>query len=345
MLAAEELSGELGTRPACDAMGFPRSTLYRRRSPVQPAVEAKPKRNPGAVRALSAEERASALALLHSERFVDMAPASVVATLLDEGRYLCSTRTLYRILDAAGEVRERRNQARHPKHAKPQLCATAPNQVWSWDITKLLGPAKWTYFYLYVVIDIFSRMVVAWMVASRESASLAKELLAAAYERQGVVPGQLTTHSDRGSAMRSKTVALLLADLGVTKSFSRPRVSNDNPYSESHFKTLKYRPGFPDRFGCLEDARSHCNSLFSWYNEQHRHSGLGYLTPSAVHHGQAEELQRRRAEVLLAAYERNPERFVNKTPVPPALPAESWINPLPKALAVGGTNPDQEEDA
>jgi putative transposase len=264
---------------------------------------------------------------LHSERFVDKAPAQVWATLLDEQTYLCSPRTMYRILAEHGEVRERRNQLRHPNYTKPELLAEAPNQVWSWDITKLLGPVKWTYFYLYVILDIFSRYVVGWMVAHRESAALARRLIETACHNQSIEPGQLTIHADRGASMRSKSLALLLADLGVTKTHSRPHVSNDNPYSESQFKTLKYCPQFPERFGSIQDARAFGGPFFDYYNNEHRHSGIGLMTPAAVHYGMAKQLVAARQETLLAAYRSHPERFVHKPPQPPELPRAAWINP------------------
>jgi putative transposase len=267
------------------------------------------------------------LDLLHEPRFVDLAPAQVYAGLLDDERYVCSERTMYRILEANQEVRERRDQRRHPNYAAPQLLATAPNQLWSWDITKLLGPAKWTYFYLYVILDVFSRYVVGWMVAHRESASLAEKLIRDTCARQGIVAGQLTIHADRGSSMTSKPVALLLADLGVIKSHSRPYVSDDNPFSESQFKTMKYRPQFPDRFGSMVDARAFCQAFFPWYNTEHRHSGIGLLTPSDVHHGLADQRIATRARVLACAYAAHPERFVGGLPQPPARPTEVWINP------------------
>ena len=272
------------------------------------------------------------LDVLHEPRFMDLAPAEVYATLLDEGIYLCAERTMYRILAAQGEVRERRVQRRHPVYQAPELLATAPNQLWSWDITKLKGPAKWSYFHLYVLLDVFSRFVVGWMVAHRESATLAERLIATSCARQGIRREQLTLHADRGSSMTSKTVALLLADLGVTKTHSRPHVSNDNPYSEAQFKTLKYRPGFPERFGSLQDARAYAAVFFAWYNHHHRHSGIGLLTPADVHFGLAEERREQRTAVLRAAYEATPERFVRQLPRPPALPAAAWINP-PKLLA------------
>jgi putative transposase len=258
---------------------------------------------------------------------MDQAPQEVYAALLDEGQYVCSIRTMYRLLEANQEVQERRNQLRHPAYQKPELLATAPNQVWSWDITKLLGPVKWSYFYLYVILDIFSRYVVGWMIASRETKALAQKLIQETIEKQIIRPGQLTIHADRGSSMKSKPVALLLSDLGVTKTHSRPHTSDDNPYSEAQFKTLKYRPDFPERFGSLGDARAFCQAFFSWYNTGHHHSGIGLMTPHAVHYGLAQEVFKAREKILLAAYERHPERFVRKVPVPLSLPQAAWINP------------------
>jgi len=267
---------------------------------------------------------------LHSERFADASPAAVYATLLDEGTYLASQRTMYRLLAANAEVRERRNQLRHPAYARPELLATGPNELWSWDITKLRGPAKWTWFYLYVILDVFSRYVPGWMVATRESAVLAERLIAATIEKEGIAPGQLVLHADRGTSMRSKDVALLLADLGVERTHSRPHVSNDNPFSESAFRTLKYRPAFPARFGSLEDARAFCHEFFTWYNGEHRHSGIGLLTPAVVHAGLAAEVTAARAITLARAYETHPERFVRRPPRPPQVPTAVWINPPPK---------------
>jgi putative transposase len=322
MNAVHEVAPEVGIAAACEAFAVPRASYYRSQLPPRPL-----KPRPSPPRALSAEERQDVLDTLHSERFVDKAPAEVWATLLDERNYLCSVRTMYRILDDAKEVRERRNQLRHPKYTKPELLAEGPNQVWSWDITKLLGPAKWTYFYLYVILDIFSRYVVGWMVADSESASLASELIAQTCAKQRIEPGQLTIHADRGSSMKSKTVALLLSDLGVTKTHSRPHVSDDNPFSESQFRTLKYRPDFPQRFGSIVDARGFCRSFFDWYNTEHRHSGIALMTPEALHYGRAEALQAERQRILAAAYQAHPERFVRRPPVPPALPPAVWINP------------------
>jgi putative transposase len=313
----------VGTRPACRALGVAPATVYRRRRPPQPRPR---RRRLVPARALSGSEREAVLAELHSERFVDCSPAQVWATLLDEGRYLASERTMYRLLDADGEVRERRDQLTHPPYAAPELLACRPNEVWSWDISKLKGPAKWTCFYLYVILDVFSRYVVGWTVQQRESAELAKALIAQACEQQQIARDQLTVHADRGSSMRSKPVAFLLADLGVTRTHSRPYTSTDNPYSEAQFKTLKYRPGFPDRFDSIEQARAFCRTFFAWYNRDHRHSGIGLMTPAAVHHGQAKALHAKRARVLEAAYATRPDRFVRGTPKPPTLPTAAWIN-------------------
>jgi putative transposase len=309
-----------------------RASLYRLLQPHRAHPKAK---RHGPRRSLSQAEQAEVLEALHSKRFVDLAPPQVYATLLDEGEYLCSLRTMYRILDACGEVRERRNQLEHPPYAKPELLATRPNEVWSWDITKLRGPAKWAYFYLYVILDIYSRYAVGWMVARRESAALANRLIHDTYKKHNIEPWQLTVHADRGSSMRSKCVALLLSDLGVTKTHTRPYTSNDNPYSESHFKTLKYRPEFPDRFGSLEDARAFLMEFFTWYNTQHRHSGIALLTPETVHYGKTKEVVAARQQALNQAYERHPERFVRKPPQAPQPPQAVWINP-PKMASEGG---------
>jgi putative transposase len=321
---------------ACAALGLPRATFYRccRSVPVP-----RPRR-PTPRRALSLSERGDVLAVLHEGRFVDKAPAEVYAALLDAGRFLCSIRTMYRVLADAHEVRERRDQLRHPRYQKPELLATAPNQVWSWDITKLLGPVKWTYYYLYVVMDIFSRYVVGWTVAESESNALAQRLLAESCDKQRIVPGQLTIHSDRGSSMRSKAVALLLADLGVTKSHSRPNVSDDNPYSESQFKTLKYRPDFPERFGSVQDARAFCRPFFGWYNTEHHHSRLALLTPDAVHYGRAAAVLAARADALAKAYASHPERFVRRAPRPALPPAAVWINPPAPSCAAAKSTPE-----
>jgi putative transposase len=321
----------LGIQAACAALRVSRATFYRQRPRLEvPRLAqsiAPPPAQRHSPRALPAAEQAQVLATLHSEEFQNMAPAAVQAQLLDQGRYLCSTRTMYRLLAAQGEVRERRDQLVHPPYQKPELLATGPNQVWSWDITKLRGPVKWSAFYLYVVLDIFSRYVVGWMVAERESAELAKRLIQESIRNCDIPQGQLTVHSDRGRVMRSQPLACLYADLGVTKSFSRPYVSDDNPFSESHFRTLKYRPDFPDRFGCLLDARAHCQVFFPWYNEEHRHSGLAMLTPQMVHFGQSAEVLAQRQRVLDAAYLAHPERFVRCPPRVPSPNAKVWINP------------------
>jgi putative transposase len=326
MVAMQELPHEVSRAPMCRALGLSRATLHRREHP-RPA-RTLPRPTPA--RALSSVERQTVRDVLHSERFVDKAPAQVVATLLDEDVYHCSTRTMYRVLESNREVRERRDQLRHPIYQKPELLATAPNQVWSWDITKLLGPTKWTYFYLYVILDIFSRYVVGWMLADAESARLAKRLIGEACAKQRIVPGQLTIHADRGSSMKSHGVALLMASLGITKTHSRPHVSNDNPYSEAHFKTLKYFPAFPERFGSYQDGLGFCHPFFRYYNHEHRHSGIGLMTPYALHHGLAPQITAARQNTLLGAYARHPERFVRQVPRPPIVPEAAWINPPQK---------------
>jgi putative transposase len=327
MAAVQTRPAPLRVRPACAALGVAPATYYRHQQPA--VLGPRPRRTPR--RALAPAEQETVLAVLHAPRFMDLAPAQVYATLLDEGKYHCAERTMYRLLAAQGEGRERRAQRRGPLYAAPELLATGPNQLWSWDITKLKGPAKWTYFYLYVLLDVFSRYVVGWMVALRESAALAKHLIKTSCRRQGILPQQLTVHADRGSSMTSKPVALMLSDLGITKTHSRPSVSNDNPYSEAQFKTLKYRPDFPERFGSLEHARVHHVDFFRWYNTEHRHSGLGLHTPHDVHFGLAEARRTQRADVLTAAYAAHPERFVRHPPVPASLPTAAWIN-KPKLL-------------
>ena len=324
--ATLNLAPKMGVVRACQVLGVPRASLYRHRSGVQ-----KPQQNPLKdrhlpTRALNAHERTEVLEVLNSERFVDASPRQVWAKLLDEGTYLCSWRSMYRILKAHDQVRERRNQLTHPTYQKPELLAQEPNQLWSWDITKLRGLVKWTYFYLYVLMDIFSRFVVGWMVAKQESAALAQELIQQSYQNQEVNPEMLTLHSDRGAPMTAKSLALLLSDLGVTKSHARPHVPNDNPYSEAQFKTMKYRPDYPDRFGAIQDARVWARSFFSWYNFEHHHTGLGLMSPAIVHYGQAPQVQQARQQVLMAAYETHPERFVRGVPTPPDLPNAVWIN-------------------
>ena len=327
----EELAPLIGTRPACRTVGAAPATIYRRRRPPEPKPK-RPRVKPA--RSLSEAERTEVLAELHSERFLDASPAEVWASLIDEGRYLCSERTMYRLLVAAGENGERRDQLTHPAYQRPELLAERPNEVWSWDISKLKGPAKWTYYYLYAIIDVYSRYAVGWTVQERESASLAKALIDQSAGQQQIKADQLTVHADRGSSMRSKPVAMLLADLGITKTHSRPYTSTDNPYSEAQFKTLKYRPGFPARFDSIDHAREFCREFFAWYNHAHRHSGIGLMSPATVHHGRAEETYSARQAVLDAAYAANPDRFVRKAPTPPSLPTAAWIN-----------KPDEEEDA
>jgi putative transposase len=335
MSAAEQLSPLIGVQRACAALGVNRARVYRvraRRCHLSGAqVQRRPRPQPPL--ALSAAERDALLLTLNSERFADMAPASIYASLLDEGRYLGSVRTMYRLLAASAAVRERRNQLTHPVYAKPELLATAPCQVWSWDITKLKGPGKWTCFHLYVILDIFSRYVVGWMIAAREAAELAEQLIASAVAKQDIEPGTLTLHADRGTSMRSKSVAQLLVDLEIGKTHSRPHVSDDNPYSEAQFRTLKYRPDFPARFGSIEDARAHCQRFFHWYNTAHRHGGIGFMTPASMHYGRAAEMQQLRAAALDAAFLRHPRRFKGVAPQPPALPTAAWINPPRKEPA------------
>ena len=327
-MAAKPLASQVGVAPACRALGVPRATFYRRHRSAPGRQQ--PRSTPA--RALCEGERERVLETLCSPRFVDRSPAEVVATLLDEGQYLCSERTMYRILAASEPVRERRNQLTHPSYTKPELVASAPNEAWSWDITRLLGPKRWTYFYLYVLLDIFSRYVVGWMVAERESSTLAARLIEQTCLKQGIEPETLTLHSDRGAPMTSKCTAQLLADLGVTRSLSRPQVSDDNPFSEAQFKTLKYHPSFPGRFDDIAASITFCRSFFPWYNTEHRHAGIAMLTPHDVHYGRASQILEKRERTLRLAWSRHPERFVNGTPKPQPLPQEVWINP-PTAAA------------
>jgi putative transposase len=313
----------LGTRAACAAVGRPRASHYRRQATHSPRSATS---RPAPANKLSSEEIGQILNVLRSERFVDLSPAQVFHILLDEGTYLASISSYYRLLRAAGEVRERRRQATHPPRVRPELVARCPLVVWSWDITKLKGPKRGEYYDLYVVIDIFSRYVVAWCVAPTESGELAKELIADAVARHQVPPGQLTLHADRGSSMTSNPVVELLAFLGIGRSHSRPHVSNDNPFSEAQFKTLKYCPAFPERFGCIADARAFCERFFAYYNHEHRHSGIGYHTPASVHFGTAAEVRAQRQATLDTAYTANPARFRHRRPQPPKLPTVAWIN-------------------
>jgi putative transposase len=320
--AAEDLGQQIGISTACRVLGVPRSNLYRARQPQPPA-----KARPTPARALKPEERDVVRQVLNSERFQDEAPRQVYATLLDEdGIYLCHWRTMYRILDEHDEVRERRNQLTHPPANKPILVATAPNQVWTWDITCLLGPTKGIYFYLYVILDMFSRYVPGWLLADREAADLAETLIRQTCVRQGIQPNQLTAHADRGAPMRAKTMAQLLADLEVSQSHARPRTPNDNPYSEAQFKTMKYRPDFPDRFASIAEAHAWVHPFLDWYNHDHRHSSLALMTPAIVHYGLVDQVQAQRQQVLQAAFEAHPERFVRGQPTLPELPSEVWIN-------------------
>lgn len=341
MSHAEEMAEQqVPVTTACEALGVSRSRYYRRQrqqkvaaaAPVAetlPAVQPEPKRHP---RALTEAEEATVWAALHSERFQDMSPYEVFGTLLDEeGRYLCSVRTMYRLLEKAGETTRRGRQRTHSHYRKPELLATGPNQVWSWDITRLKGPQKWTYYYLYVMLDIYSRYAVGWYIARRESAAVAQEFIANCCLDQGIDDGQLTIHADRGGPMKAKGTAQLLSDLGVTKTHSRPYTSNDNPFSEAQFRTVKYRPDFPDRFGSLPDTRVWFRPFFHWYNHEHRHSALALLTPAVVHAGRSAQVLKRRQKVLLAAYQAHPERFVRGQPLPGVLPEAVWINPPSKA--------------
>ncbi|MET7931841.1 IS3 family transposase [Streptomyces sp. NPDC005349] len=323
--ALEELTGLVGRVQACAALGVSRATYYRqhRRSPAPAKPRRERRRHP---RALAPEEEIRVLDVLHSPEFADMAPAEIYAVLLDRGVYLCSESTMYRLLRRHGEVGERRRQAVHPPRTVPELVAGGPNRVWSWDITKLKGPVKGVYYCLYTIIDIFSRYTVGWMIAAHENKDLAERFLSETIAKYSIQPGQLTIHSDRGSPMVAQNVAQMMAGLGVTKSHSRPKTSNDNPYSESQYKTLKYRHDFPERFGSLEDTRAWCTQFFTWYNEEHRHSGIGLHTPYDVHFGLAEQLREMRADVLQAVYAKHPERFVRKPPEPPKVPAAAWIN-------------------
>ncbi len=330
-MAAEELAPQVGVVPACVALGVSRATFYRRQRP-SPGHQQPP---PTPARALCESERKRVVEVLSSPRFIDRSPAEVFATLLDDEQYLCSERTMYRLLADNQPVRERRNQLQHPQYTKPELVATGPNQIWSWNITKLLGPKKWTYFYLYVLLDLFSRYAVGWMVANRENSALAGHLIEETCHKQGVQPKVLTLHSDRGAPMTSKCTAQLLADLGITRSLSRPQVCDDNPFSEAQFKTLKYHPGVPGRFVDIDDATAYCRSFFPWYNSEHRHGGISMLTPDDVHHGRAQTVLAQRQRTLEAAWAAHPERFVGGIPKPSPLPEEVWINP-PTTPTTGG---------
>lgn len=326
MAQVQLLGHQIGVQRACQVVGLSRASFYRQRqSPVGPVEVFSVPEPP--VRALSQAERTQVLEVLNSPRFVDQAPREVYAQLLDEQVYYCHWRSMYRYLDLVDQVRDRRQQAQHPVYTKPELLATAPNQVWSWDITKLLGPVKWSYFYLYVLLDIYSRYVVGWMIALQQAAHLADELVAESYRKQGVQPDQLILHADRGNPMTSKPLAFLLADLGVTRSFSRPYTPNDNPFSEAQFKTMKYQPSYPEHFGDLLEARIWARAFFDWYNNAHHHTGIGLLTPAQVQYGRAPQILAARQLVLSQAYQAHPERFVRGLPHPQSLPEGVWINP------------------
>jgi putative transposase len=341
MAVVIEHAPKLGVGATCEAFGVPRSSYYRKRAPV---YGPKPRR-PSPPRRIPDEDREKIAGVLNEERFADLVPAEVYATLLEEGRYLCSIRSMHRILAENVDVRDRRNQLSHPAYARPELLAEAPNELWSWDITKLRGPEKWSYFYLYVILDVFSRYVVGWMVADRESAALAKKLIADTCERQHVEPGELTLHADRGSSMKSKCVAFMLADLGVTKTHSRPHVSDDNPYSEAQFKTLKYRPDFPERFGCVQDSRGFCGDFFDWYNHDHHHSGLELLTPADVHYGLVDQRVSERQRVLDVAFAAHPERFPLGRPRAKRPAGTVWINKPEQLVDVADALPSDVASA
>jgi putative transposase len=323
MNAALSLSHDVGKKDACESLKVPRASFYRFHSEKIQENHGRP----APPLSLSLQEKSNVLDILHSDPFCDKTPYQIYAALLDEGKYYCSIRTMYRLLTAEhGDVKERRRQVSRPAYSKPELLANGPNQVWSWDITKLKSHTKWTYFYLYVIIDIYSRYVVGWMVAHKEQDALAKRFIQESCMKQDIEPGQLTIHADRGSSMKSKTVANLLVDLGVIKTHSRPHVSNDNPFSEAQFKTLKYCPEFPGNFGSIQDARSFCRTFFDWYNNEHHHSGIALMTPQQVHYGFADEIYSHRCETLSNAFRKNPLRFKNIMPTPEKPPEAVWIN-------------------
>jgi putative transposase len=320
-----ELATQIGVKSACEVLNVPRSQVYRER---QPKVEPAPRPTPA--HALSYAERRQVRDTLNSERFMDQVPRQVYAALLDEGSYLCHWRTMYRILSVHDEVRERRLIRRHPVYKKPELLAEGPNEVWSWDITWLRGVNKLEKYPLYTVLDIFSRYVVGWMIAEEESSHLAKQLIAETARKQGIQPDHLTLHADNGSPMKGKPLSQLLLDLGIIKSHSRPHTSDDNPFSEAQFKTMKYRPDYPDRFGSIDAARTWARTFFAWYNHDHYHSALNLLTPVSVHYGEAEAVQKQRQSVMVAAFQTCPQRFRAGLPIVKGTPTAVYINP-PKA--------------
>jgi len=317
-----ELASKIGVKSACEVLNVPRSRIYRQRQ-----AKAEPVPRPTPAHALSDAEKVSVRELLNSERFMDQPPRQVYAALLDEGDYLCHWRTMYRILAAHGEVCERRLIRRHPTYKKPELLAEGVNEVWSWDITWLRGGQKLEKYPLYTVLDIFSRYVVGWMIAEVESSDLAKQLIAETARKQGIQPKQLTLHADNGSPMRGKPLSQLLVDLSITQSHSRPHTSDDNPFSEAQFKTLKYRPDYPDRFDSIDAARHWARTFFAWYNNDHYHSGLNLMTPASVHYGEADAVQQQRQQVMLRAYQACPERFRAGLPIVKAAPTAVYINP------------------
>ena len=323
MDALEDVPANLSVAEACRTLGASRATLYRHTSlptPPSPRLGQPP-------RTLSPDEVSTLHRVLHEERFMDQPPAEIFAQLLSEGTYVASIRTMYRYLDRWGEVHERRNQRPGGPHAMPSLTATAPDQIWTWDITKLAGPQSGIFFYVYVMIDLFSRYVVGWMVAERENGDLASSFLRQTMSLRGIEPKGLTIHSDRGSPMTCKTTTQMLATLGVTKSLSRPHVSDDNAFSEAQFKTLKYQPDFPGRFGSLFHAKAYLEAFFAWYNEQHFHHGLALFTPGQVYRSEVAELAVHRQVVLDGVYRAHPERFVAGAPKVRLPASEVSINP------------------
>lgn len=317
-----ELAAKIGLKQSCEVLNVARSQVYRQRQPVRET-----RVRPTPTHALSREERAEVRALLNSERFMDQAPRQVYASLLDEGKYLCHWRTMYRVLAEHDEVRERRLLRRHPVYQKPELLATEPNEVWSWDITYLRGANKWEHYPLYTVLDIYSRYVVGWMIAEAESSELAKQLIAETAVKQGIQPDQLTLHADNGSPMKGKALGQLLVDLGITRSHSRPHTSDDNPFSEAQFKTMKYHASYPERFGSIQEARSWAREFFAWYNHDHYHSGLNLMTPESVHYREADGVQMQRQVVMTAAFHAHPHRFRHGMPIVKGAPDAVYINP------------------
>ena len=324
-IAKTSYKNQISIDALCDALLIPRATYYRHER--KRTVAAVKNKRPQPKNSLRDEEKQQVLDLLHSERFADKTPYDAFNTMLDEGEYYCSPRTMYRLLAGQGENKDRRQQRCHRDAIKPELIASMPNEVWSWDITKLRTTQKWVYLYLYVIIDIFSRYVVGWMIADRECKELARRLIQESALKQGIQPNQLTIHSDNGPSMTSHTVAQLLDHLGITKTHNRPYVSDDNPFSESQFKTLKYCPEFPGKFEGLKAGEIFSRKFFNWYNKEHYHSGIAWLTPESVHYGYAEQILDKRYYALMQAYLKNPIRFNNKPPKKKELPKAVYINP------------------